>query len=144
MTEGELQNLFSEPGLYLLEDGRLPGCTVAIMTLTDTQEVYGDIKTIHRAFLLHAGCELSPDISQWGNTHATTTLVGGPFSVQSCKAMEEQCEKFLAMEERVNETAEMLGMLQRSVKRAGYSLFAETLTMAVETLTGEEPKDQNP
>lgn len=87
MTSSELLAIFSQDGIYILSDTRLPGATMAVI-------VFGAIPatgTPGRGFTVRLETELSRDMAEWqGNTE--TSLVAGPFSASSCLQMAQEAQ----------------------------------------------------
>lgn len=77
MDAKTLQTMQSRDGLYILSDEVTGGATIAVM-------VYAG-----RMFRLACDVQLSADPKTW---RKTTTLMGGPYSVQTCVALEDTIE----------------------------------------------------
>lgn len=141
MSPEDVKKLFSGPGLYLLEDGRCPGATSAVVTMTDTHEVTGEM--IHRAFCLYPRFELSEDIRSWDENH-TTRLVGGPFSVPTCHKLAQERLEHDDLLDRVEESRHLLCMLRDACLKGGSQVVAEAAQIILDVLSGKEPHDNPP
>lgn len=141
MTEEEIKNLFSAPGLYILEDGRCPGSTIPVAVMSDTREHGGQEVIIYRAFILHPKCELSPDPAQW-TINGTTNLVGGPYSVAVCDMLEKDGQRLFALEEAVKEAKEFARLYRDMALKEGLQNVAEAMQIILDAL--HPPRVESP
>jgi hypothetical protein len=139
MTNVEIATLFKEPGLYVLNDTRVRGCTVPILSLADDTQVDDDGKPKVRAFQLQACGELSPDPENWHKA-ATASLAGGPFSTQMCQQLDEQAEKLFDLETAVCEAKEHARLYRDVALSQGLSDVAHAMQIILDTLTPEAEK----
>ncbi len=136
MTTEEIATLFSEEGLYVLEDSRCPGCTCAVMVLNDMKEQ--NEQGHRRAFMLttNPDSELSLDPSRW-QQQTTTRLIGGPFSVAVCNQLEKDGQRLFELETAVAETKEYVRMYRDVLLSKGMTGIAEAMQIVLDTLTPE-------
>lgn len=134
MTEEEIKNLFSATGLYVLEDGRTPGSTIPVAVMSDTHEYGGEEVTIHRAFIMHPKCELSPDPARW-TLNGTTRLLGGPFSSAVCGLLERDGNRLHALESAVAEAKEFARLYRDVALRNGLQNVAQAMQIILDSLT---------
>lgn len=137
MTEDEIKTLFMEPGLYLLQDTRIRGGTVPIVSLYDDLKLDDNGKPLVRVFMLQFAHELSPDPAQWEKA-ACASLAGGPFSLQVCKMLENEGTRLHALETAVAEAKEYACMARDVALNDGLQNFAEAMQIILDTLTPED------
>lgn len=131
MTPEEISTLFSAEGLYVLADGRTPGCTAAVMTVRDP------VMECRRVFMMTVGEELSRDPAVWRN-NVTTSLAGGPFSIQACKQIEKDAQELHDLQSAVAEAKELLMMYRDALLKREMWDVAQGMQTLLDTLTIEK------
>lgn len=134
MTNVEIATLFKEPGLYVLNDTRVRGCTVPVLSLADDTQVDDDGNPVVRAFQLQACNELSPDPQQWHKA-ASASLAGGPFSTQMCEQLDEQAERLFDLETAVSEAKEYARMYRDVALSQSLPDVAQAMQIILDALT---------
>lgn len=128
MTDEEIKTLFSSPGLYILADGRCPGCTAAVMAVKDPE------REQPRVFMMTVGEELSQEPASW-KKNKTTSLAGGPFSVENCKLIEEQGQQLHDLQAAVGEAKHLLMLYRDAALNEGLQNVANSMQILLDTLT---------
>lgn len=101
MTALDLQRIYSQDGLYIIEDERSPGTTGILLAMGAVRDSENNLTQKARIFTMVHAEELTTD---WKSYPQTTHFMGGPFSVRTCKLLEGVRERLDAVEGVLTDT----------------------------------------